>query len=234
MRIIAHRGASVAAPENTQRAFATAKELGAHAIELDARVCGTGEVVVFHDERLDRLAGAPGRVAETPLAELRKLRVRGEPIPTLDEVLRSDDRPPGLVIEIKTDRWNQIGIAAKVAELVRRTDATGRGPLAISSFNPLLLYALKGIAAHIPRALLAHREQPWPLRKLWLARPVQPRELHLEACMIDAALVARARRAGRFVVAWTVNERAEGERLRGMGVDGVITDVPDVFVGSGG
>jgi glycerophosphoryl diester phosphodiesterase len=232
MRIIAHRGASARAPENTLAAFALARRLGAHAVELDARICGSGEAVVFHDETLEALTGAPGRVAETPLAVLRSLKVKGaEPIPLLEEVLDAADRPGGVVIEMKTDAWwRRPAIAARVAEAIRRTDAGARGPIVVSSFHPGALMALRRIAPQHPRALLAHAGQALPLRRCWLAGYVHARELHLEACMITARTLERARRAGRFVVAWTVNERAEEERLRALGVDGIITDHPELFV----
>jgi glycerophosphoryl diester phosphodiesterase len=234
MRVIAHRGASAAEPENTLAAFALAKRVGAHAIELDARICGSGEVVVFHDETLERLTGAKGAVAATPLAELRKLRVAGrEAIPTLEEILRSEERPHALVIELKTDRWNDVAVALRTVELLSRTQADARGPITVSSFNPLALRTLRALAPHVPRAMLAARANARPLRNLWFTRPVAPRELHLEACLIDARTIARARRAGRFVVAWTVNDAREGARLAALGVDGLITDVPEVFVTRG-
>lgn len=232
MRIIAHRGASARAPENTMAAFALAKRLGADAIEIDARTCAGGEVVVFHDEDLARLAGAAGRVVATPLARLRELRTGGEPIPSLEDVLRSDDRPPGLVIELKSDRWNDVLVAAKTAKALRETHALERGPVVVSSFNPVALVTFRRIMPETPRALLAQRKAARPLRKLWFARPVGAAELHLEAPMIGPRLVARARRARREVVAWTVNEAAEARRLRDMGVAGIITDVPDVIRGA--
>ncbi len=232
VRIIAHRGASARAPENTLAAFALARRMGAHALELDARACGSGEIVVFHDRDLARLTGARGEVRKTPLAELRKLSVAGtsERIPTLEDVLRSDDRPPGLVIEMKTDRWHDLSIARKVADLVERTRAAEHGPITISSFNPLTLARLRKVAPQLPRALLAEKAGSRPRRNLWFVRPVAPRELHLEWPLISADLIARARRAGRFVVAWTVNDTALGARLEAMGVDGLITDVPEAFL----
>lgn len=222
VRIIAHRGASARAPENTLAAFALARRLGADAAELDARTCASGEAVVFHDETLERLTGAPGRVAATPLARLRELRVRGEPIPTLEEVLRSDDRPPGLVIELKTDRWNDVLVAAKTAKAIRATGALARGPIVVSSFNPIALLTFRRIMPEVPRALLAEADGARPLRNLWFARAVRPVELHLEARMITPAHVARG-----DVVAWTVNDPAEARRLRDLGVKGLISDAPD-------
>jgi glycerophosphoryl diester phosphodiesterase len=232
VRVIAHRGSSAAEPENTLAAFARAKRDGATAIELDARVCGSGEVVVFHDDTLERLTDGKGAVRRTPLSELRNLKVAGrERIPTLEDVLRSDDRPPGLVIELKTDRWNDVVVAAKVAKLVHATGGHPNGPLTVSSFNPFALNILRRISPQIPRALLAEAKGPIPLRKLWFARLIAPRELHLQASMITKRLVESARHHGRFVIAWTVNDLAEGERLRALGVDGLITDVPERFVG---
>lgn len=232
MRIIAHRGASAAAPENTMAAFALARRMGAHAIELDARICGTGEVVVFHDRDLERLTGVRGVLAETPLSEVRKLRINGtqERIPTLEEVLRSDARPPGLVIELKTDRWNDVVIGPKVAKLIQQTHADATGSIIISCFNPLTLKTLRRVAPHLPRALLAEKDGSRPLRNLWFARTVAPRELHLEWSMITPTTIERARAAGRFVVAWTVNDPTVGANLEDMGVDGLITDMPDAFL----
>jgi glycerophosphoryl diester phosphodiesterase len=227
MRIIAHRGASAAAPENTLAAFALAREQGADAIELDARTCAGGDVVVFHDETLERLTGAAGRVAATPLARFRELRVRGEPVPTLEEVLRSQDRPPGLVIELKTDRWNDVLVAAKTARALRATGALARGPVVVSSFNPIALITFRRIMPETPRALLAQKRSARPLRKLWFARAVGPAELHLETPLVTPGAVARARRARREVIAWTVNDAAEARRLRTCGASGIITDRPE-------
>ena len=231
LQIIAHRGSSAAEPENTMAAFARAKRDGAHSVELDARVCGSGELVVFHDRFLDRLCGVNGEVSRTPLPELRKLRVnKREKIPTLDDVLRSDDRPRRLVIELKTDRWNDVVIAAKVAKLIAKTNAEAFGPIVISSFNPLTLLTLRRVAPNLPRALLAQKKAARPLRNLWFAPTVGPRELHLEGTMITERTIAAARKARRFVIAWTINNPEEGARLAALGVDGLITDVPELFL----
>ncbi len=227
IRIIAHRGASARAPENTLAALALARRLGADEAEVDARLCGTGEVVVFHDAELDRLTGERGLVARAPLARLRALRVLGaEPIPTLEEVLRFPERPPGLVVELKTDRWHGIGVARRVAPLLRETGALERGPVVVSSFNPLALALLRGAAPEIPRALLVEAAAPRPRRDLWFRRLAAPGELHLEASSIDRA---RVERAGIPVVAWTVNDPVEARRLQACGVAGIITDAPDTI-----
>src|SRR5579863_8095472 len=87
--VIAHRGASADAPENTLAAFRLAREQGADAIELDVMRCATGEVVVFHDDDLQRYFGRPTLIRDLSFEDLRKLDVgRGEQIPTLDEVLK--------------------------------------------------------------------------------------------------------------------------------------------------
>jgi len=102
--VLGHRGASAEAPENTLAAFRLALEQGADGVELDVWRCGTGEVVVFHDEDARRLAGAPLAIARTPWGLLRRLdvgshrggRFRGERIPLLPEVLEA---LPGAVVK---------------------------------------------------------------------------------------------------------------------------------------
>jgi glycerophosphoryl diester phosphodiesterase len=86
--IVGHRGASAHAPENTLAAFRLAREQGADAIELDAKRCASGEVVIMHDATLNRTTNGDGNVHEWSLAELHSLDAgKGERIPTLDEVL---------------------------------------------------------------------------------------------------------------------------------------------------
>src|SRR5438128_870883 len=114
----AHRGASAAAPENTMAAFALAGRLGADGVELDAQRCRSGEVVVFHDATLGRIAGRAGRVTESSWAELKALdaggrfaaRFAGERIPLLAEVLAQT--PPSLLVnvELKCDGADDRGL----------------------------------------------------------------------------------------------------------------------------
>lgn len=226
VRVIAHRGASAEAPENTLRALALAREQGAHAAEIDVRRTADDRVVVFHDRDLKRLCGARGVMRRLPLEALREHRVAGEPIPTLEELLASEARPAGLVVELKSDRWNDVRIAALAAKAIRKAGAAAGGAIVVSSFNPFCLLTLRRVAPELPRALLAHGHQPLPGRRLWARRAVGASELHLERRMITPTLVRWAHAGGRRVVAWTVNDPAEARALADMGVDGLITDAP--------
>jgi glycerophosphoryl diester phosphodiesterase len=101
--------------------------------------------------------------------------------------------------------------------------------MVVSSFNALALLTLRRVAPELPRAMLAQSRSPLPLRRLWLAAAVAPAELHVEAALATPRLCAAAHRSGRAVVAWTVNDVATAVRLASLGVDGIITDVPDLI-----
>src|SRR5262249_55324299 len=141
-RIIAHRGASAEAPENTMAAFRLARQQGADGIELDVMRCASGEVVVFHDDDLVRLGKRPGLVRELGYDELRTLDLGGgERMPLLTDVL-AELGPMLCNIELKTapdwgGRLVDDGLARAVADIVYRLSLQER--VLISSFDPLLL-----------------------------------------------------------------------------------------------
>ena len=125
MRILGHRGASSDAPENTLAAFLLALQQGADGVELDARLCHSGEVVVFHDERLERLTGGRGRVADTSWDELSQLEVRSGKsgvaparIPLLLEVLEALPRTAFVNVELKSEDWNGTRVADAAGSLL--------------------------------------------------------------------------------------------------------------------
>src|SRR5512141_12305 len=123
--VLGHRGASADAPENTLAAFRLAMQQGADGVELDVWRCASGEVVVAHDEDLQRVAGSPLRIPDARLDELRAADVgawkgarwRGERIPRLDEVLEA---LPGAVVnvELKSRGGRDLGLAHAVAEVI--------------------------------------------------------------------------------------------------------------------
>ena len=245
--IIAHRGASADAPENTLAAVRLAWEQGADAVEVDLRLTRDGQVVVLHDATTRRTADGELAVAGATLAQLRALDAgsfkgaawRGEPIPTLREVLASV--PPGrrIVLELKNG-----------AELL--------GPLAAD-------LAAAGAADGLPLervVLITFQEEVARLAKarlraasvLWLADPRRARlgeglpqtvrrlvatasragldGLHLCAHPgLHAGLVEEAHAARLSLFVWTVDHPAEAERLLRAGVDAITTDVPGTLLG---
>jgi glycerophosphoryl diester phosphodiesterase len=223
VKIWGHRGASALAVENTMAAFRRARADGADGVELDVRLSADGAVVVFHDDDLRRLADRPERVDRLTLLELRGVRARGEPIPTLDEVL---EELAGLTVnvEIKAgDRLPPRGLVDAVARVIRRHRAD---EVLVSSFNPLALLELRARAPSVVIGLLFHRDQARPLREGWSRHLLGARAVHPEHVLVDEERVARWHREGRAVNVWTVDDPGELARMARAGVDAVIANDP--------
>ncbi len=206
-RVIAHRGFSGAAPENTLAAFDKAIDVGAQQhVELE-HVRRDGRVVVIHDDTLDRTTDGEGEVAAFTLAELKKLdagswfsaEFAGERIPTLEEALRLAKGRILVNVEIKTEAVGY-GIVAKALELVEELDM--KDAVVISSFDPKALSKARELDPEIRTASLFNAE---------LQEEISPEAVRLE----------------RPVAVYTVNEINEMERLIGLGVNAIFTDWPD-------
>jgi glycerophosphoryl diester phosphodiesterase len=232
---IAHRGASVVAPPNTLAAFEKAVELGADGIEFDVHLSADGVPVVIHDFTVDATTDGRGRVAGMTLAQLKALDAgchfdpafAGERIPTLKEVLDAAGDHLLLNIEMKSTSMRDRGLERTVLAQIEQHGSSDR--VLISSFNPFSLRRAKRIAPHMPLGLLYAPDMPLPLRRAWLA-PLAPHEArHPHHTMVDARYMAWARKRGYRVNAWTVDEPDEMRRLIALGVDGIITDVPDAL-----
>lgn len=229
-RVIAHRGASAAAPENTRAAFRRAHEDGATWIECDVKLTADGRCVVFHDDTLDRTTDGAGPVADAPLSVVGALdaggwfapEFRGEPVPTLEETLDLlADLGMGANLEIKPCPGRERETAEATVAAVR---AFGPAvPVLLSSFAEESLAAARDAAPELPRGLLVEAvPADWQER----ADRLGCAALHVEAAPLTADQVAAMRAAGYKVLVWTVNDTAEARRLSGWGVDAIITDVP--------
>lgn len=247
--LMAHRGGAQLAPENTLAAFDGAAALGADAIELDVRLTSDGEVVVFHDETTERITGTPGTVADRSLPQLRALdaghgfspdggrsfpwRGRGLTVPTLAEVLH---RYPGLLFNI--DAKEATGsLAEALARVVR---GAGRADdVCVGSFDDAQGERLRAL---LPEACHFLPEQA-AVRHVMAAKglgdggtcpggfdvaDLPPRtEQGLE--VVDASVVSWFHARGMAVHVWTVDEEVEMRSLLAMGVDGIMSDRPDVL-----
>ncbi len=220
--VIAHRGASAYRPEHTLEAYDCARAMGADRLELDVRAAADGTLVVLHDATLARTTGDPRPVAGLRRADLLALPPARRPL-LLDEVLGRYGREAEYLVEVKDPRP---GDAALLRAVLARHDVGGR--VWVQSFDRAGLLELHGLDPSLPLALL-YRE-PWtpdavrrdlPHVAGW-AQAVAP-----AVASVDAALVLAAHAAGLSVQAYTVNAEAEMERLLFLGVDGLITDVPD-------
>ena len=232
-RIIAHRGASEVAPENTMAAFRMAAELGANAIELDAKLTADGVVVVLHDQTLDRTTNGRGRLSHHTLEEIRKLdaggffskEFRDERIPTLEEVLLELGEILLINVELTNYGSPLDALPRKVISLVRKYGLERR--ILLSSFNPMALVKARRLAPEIPLGLLLLPLEPRWLRGL--LRRVTPYDaLHPEKRLVTTRMIDREHALGKAVNVWTVNEEQALVEMTALGVDGLITDVPDV------
>lgn len=228
--VVAHRGAKDVAPENTLAAFVAACELGADGIELDVTRCATGEIVVIHDDTVDRTTNGTGRADALPWAELRSLdagtwfhpRFAGEGIPLLEEVLEQVGRRLRVNIEIKGRSARSDGIEAEIAGMVERHGLTET--VIISSFNPAALWRMRRAAPGLARALLYANDMPLALRRAWARHVMAPQALHPHYSMVDDAYMGWARQKRYRVNVWTVNAPEAILRMAAVGVDAIITD----------
>lgn len=226
--VIGHRGASAHAPENSVEAFRLAAAQGADGVELDVLCCATGEVVVFHDDDLVRLASCRDRIAELSLAALREVRLRsGATIPTLEEALEACGPDLLVNVELKATGSPAGGLSKLIAGVARTITRTGTARrVLVSSFSPWALWLWRRAKTGVPFGLLVERGAPLPLRRAWPEHWLRPWAVHPESVLCDEAAVRRWHARGRRVHVWTVDEPAMLERFRGMGVDAVITNDP--------
>jgi glycerophosphoryl diester phosphodiesterase len=233
-RVIGHRGAAGLAPENTLTAIARAAALGCSWVEFDVKLTADNEVVVFHDDRLERTTDGVGLMAETVLAAVKRLdagswfapEFRGEPVPTLAEAVALIERL-GLAanVEIKPCPGREIATAIRVAAALRRLWPRGR-PLLLSSFKPAVLEAARATAPELPRGLLVFEPpENWAVS----ARRLGCVSLNVYHQDLTAKTVAEAKAMGLAVATYTVNDPARALELVRWGVDTVISDRPDVI-----
>ena len=167
--LFGHRGCSAAAPENTLAAFQHARNMKIPGIELDVRLCATGEMVVFHDDNFTRIFGQEGSIEETAFKDLRRLdagshkseQFQGEKIPLLTEVFDLLGRDTIIDIELKNSSKKTGPQEAELFRLLKefRREETSL----ISSFNPLAVKAFRKLAPGIPSAVIYSSDEgvPW-------------------------------------------------------------------------
>ena len=230
--IMAHRGASAHAPENTLAAFHLAMEHGADGIELDTKLTADGRVVVIHDPTVDRTTGSSGMVRQLTLEQIKNLdagshfdaRYAGEPVPTLEEVFEALVDGSLINIEVANYASPRDGLPDAVAALVERYGMQQR--VIFSSFNPFNLLSLRRRLPEVPVGLLTLPGWKGGLLRGPLGALFAPRWVHPYYTDVTEASLARAHAAGIGVNVWTVNRPEDMRRLFRMGIDGIITDDP--------
>ena len=206
-------------------AFERAKRVGADGIELDVRFDRDKNVVVFHDEDLQRLCGRPGRIEELSSAERAALRVGGHPVPLLAEVL-AELGDLEVDVEIKATKPGRMGpLVAATAKVI--ADSGRADQVLVSSFDPFSLVQLHRHLPDVALAFLFHDEQPLPMRKGWVGNWMGASVLHPQNTLCTEATVKAWHTAGFPLNVWTVDDAAELKRLAMLGVDGVFCNDPE-------
>jgi glycerophosphoryl diester phosphodiesterase len=239
-RVFGHRGASGEAPENTLASFAAAIEAGADRLELDVHRTADGEIVVFHDETLDRTTDGRGPIAAITWADLCRLdaayrfgadgaypmRGKGVRVPRLAEVLEAFPEVP-LNIEIKPDDLRAVTgtlavldrFGARPWTLLAAEDAARIARIRAAAPDVLTSFSAEEVAE-----FLASADEPGYRPPPAVALQVPP--LFWGVPVVTAESVARAHALGLEVHVWTINEEAEMERLLALGVDALMSDFP--------
>jgi glycerophosphoryl diester phosphodiesterase len=230
--VIAHRGASGHAPENTLAAFKQAVALGATFIETDLQLTRDARFVAIHDDTVNRTTNGQGAVHDLTLAELRKLdagswfgsEFAGERIPTLEEILEfSKKNDVVFYLELKPGgSWGGehalIGALRESGEIARSV---------VISFDAGVLTAIRKVEPTLMTGLLYDGQIDDPLEK---AVEIGARQVAVRGDLVTPWMLGQARRRDLQVVCWTVNHPAHMRMLMTAGVDGIMSDYPDRLV----
>ena len=230
--VLGHRGARESAPENSLRAFELALAEGADGVELDVRLDRNGRVIVLHDAELSRVSkGTETRPAEAlGAAELGAVDLGGgERVPLLVDVLRLfRERGARVNVELKRDVRRPAALLSGVEDAVRASEAPPELVI-FSSFRPGFVAALARRLPAFPRAWLVHARQRI-IRSAPLFRWLGSDGVHPEWSLVTEHSLARWKRGGAVVNAWTVNDPNEARRLAELGVDAIISDRPGAIL----
>lgn len=229
MLIIAHRGSSGHAPENTLAAYQRALQDGAGFIETDLHFTRDSQFVAIHDDALERTTNGSGRVQDWNLADLRKLdagswfgpQFAGERIPTLDQIFEFS-RQHDMVFYLELKQKGSIGIEHALVSALRDSGEIRR--VVVLSFDPRILETMVRSEPMLMTGLLYEGTLETPF-----ARAVSSgvRQIAAREDLITPDFLLQARQHDIQVVAWTVNDPARIHSLQELGVAGIISDFPD-------
>ncbi len=239
VEIIAHRGASHDAPENTVAATKLGFEQKADAVEIDIYFTKDGKIAVMHDPTTKRTTGMEGKVQEMTLPELQKLdagswknsKYAGEKIPTLDDILNARAKGKKIVIEIKDDHE----LTPEMIAALKRTKTTPQDALIICFQYPTLKYVKQQLPEYTALWLASYKPDkktgvvsPDLDEMIRLAKLAKFEGLNLDyKWPIDEAFAKKVHAAGLKLYVWTVDDAEVAKRLVAAGVDGITTNRPE-------
>jgi glycerophosphoryl diester phosphodiesterase len=253
--VLAHQGGEWLFPSNTMVAMEGAMALNVDVLEMDIHATSDGVLVLIHDDTVDRTTDGTGRVKEMTFAELRELdagyywtdddgatypyRGQGIVIPSLDEIMTAF---PGMRMNIEI-KQQEPSITAVTCDLIRQHNMSER--VLLASFHQVVIEEFRAACPEVATSMVAAEIRPfWILNTLFLGRLYQPpANAHAfqvperstlpvlgEVQVITPRFVRNAQRHNITVHVWTINETADMERLLATGVDGLITDRPDLML----
>ncbi len=229
---IAHRGASMIAPENTLAAFNKAIEIGVDAVELDLHGTADGEIVVIHDSSLDRTTNMRGPVNQTTLETIKQAdagswfnqQFAGEPVPTLAEVLECITDETMAVLEIKDSM-----ISEAVVEKVREMNLLER--IVIISFHISVIESVRQLESRIPTGYLigSNNDDPCPIQLCQQISSLGSSLLNVNHHLITAEFAHEICKRGISLWSWTVDDVDQMREMLAYGVQGITSNHPDRF-----
>ncbi len=233
--LIAHRGASPYAPENTIAAFDKARELGARAIEFDVMMSADGELFVFHDETLTRTTDGKGKFDTVSSEYITSLdagswfseRFRGEKVPRLSDVLLwFADSHLQANIELKPSPESAEAITMAFLACCDRYWPSTLPPPLVSCFNKDVLQLCAKLSPELPLGILLNK---WEKNWLDTAKSVQAFSVHLNKYLLTRKRVKSIQESGYKACVYTVNSRDRASRYFARGADSVLSDYPDLM-----
>jgi glycerophosphoryl diester phosphodiesterase len=237
MRLIAHRGASAYAPENTISAFQKAIDMGLNAVEFDVQFTLDGKAVVTHDYNLERTSNGSGYIKDFKLSQLRELdfgkwfdeKYINEKIPTLEEVLSKVKNNYFINIELKRDNNHKLFFSKTIIETIEKFDI--REKVLISSFDHNLLKDLYKTDNNLKIALLFPKEieRNFENLKEYIDRlEIKVSAINPHKDSLNEVSVKNIKKLGLKINSYTINEIDDYTRLKNLGVDAVFTNFPDL------
>jgi len=220
---IGHRGASGYKPENTLLSFDKALQLCVDMVELDVRLCRTGEVVVIHDDTVDRTTNGTGRVADMTLDELRRLNAgEGQKIPTLPEALNLVDRRAKVNIELKEE--GSVWPVFELLEKYVKECGWSRDDFSISSFKRKHLQQFGKLSKEYRLGVLVQHPDKCLLE---FAKKLDAYSINVCFRSVSSKLIHDAHGKAIKVIVWTVDDKDDIQRMKSLQVDGIISNYPD-------
>lgn len=231
--VIAHRGASAYAPENTLSAFVKAAQLGVKWVEFDVMQAACGEPIIFHDDTLDRTTNGKGAIHDHPYAFLRTLdagswfdaRFSDEKIPTLKHVIEFlSNAKLSANVEIKANPGQEEALIVRVLEEMSDFLSATTSTILFSSFS---LDALHLLRKHAPNCLLGLLMHEWDPQWKTVCEALHCASVHVNQDIMTHERAQAVKHIGKPLLCYTVNDVKRARELYSWGVDAVFSDVPD-------